>query len=94
MSSAEPEATEAGSAPRSALTERLIDTVEVVLEAHIGKARLTVAELGALRPGASIALDAALDHAVELRLNGATIARGELVAIGDNFGVRLIEIAE
>ena len=76
------------------LAARLIDGVELALDAYIGQARMTVAELTALAVGATIALDAALNQAVELRLNGVTVARGELVAVGDNFGVRLTEIAE
>jgi flagellar motor switch protein FliN len=76
------------------LAERMIDHVEVELEAFVGSARLTVGELGALKPDAAITLDAALNRSVELRLNGAVVARGELVAVGDNFGVRLTEITE
>ncbi len=41
-----------------------------------------------------VTLDAPLNQAVELRLNGTVIAHGELVAVGDKFGVRLSEIAE
>ncbi|MGK6317900.1 FliM/FliN family flagellar motor switch protein [Sphingomonas sp. DT-204] len=88
------EVPKAESTPRTTLAARLVDTVEVVLEAYVGEARLTVAELGALRPGTAVTLDAALNRAVELRLNGVMVARGELVAVGDNFGVRLTEIAE
>ena len=73
---------------------RLIENVEVVLEACVGAARLTVRELTALKPGETVTLDAALNQAVELRLNGVAVARGELVAVGDRFGVRLTEIAE
>lgn len=88
-------ATPAGSEAAAArtLAARMIDKVEVELEAFVGDARMTVAELGALKPDAVVTLDAALNRAVELRLNGAAVARGELVAVGDRFGVRLTEIA-
>ena len=76
------------------LAARLIDEVEVELEAFVGDTRMTVAELGALKPEAVVVLDAPLNQAVELRLKGATVARGELVAVGDKFAVRLTEIAE
>lgn len=81
-------------AAASGLAARLIEEVEVLLEAFVGQSRLTVAELHALRPGDSITLDAALNRAVDLKLNNVTIARGELVAVGDNFGVRITELAE
>ena len=84
----------AGGASKPMLAARLIQDVEVALEAYVGEARLTVAELNAMKPGSSITLDAALNRAVELKLNGVMVARGELVAVGDSFGVRLTEIAE
>lgn len=83
-----------GAAAARTLAARMIDSVEVQLEAFIGEARMTVAELGALKAESVVTLEAALNRAIELRLNGAVIARGELVAVGDAFGVRLTEIAE
>src|SRR4051812_5889101 len=71
------------------LSSRLIENVGVELEAFLGAAAMTVAELTALTPGSVVALDAQLNAAVELRLNGVAVARGELVAVGDKFGVRL-----
>lgn len=71
----------------------LIDNVDVVLQSYLGEAAMTVGELHALRPGGVVSLSAGLNDLVELRLNGATIARGELVAVGDKFGVRITEIS-
>lgn len=76
------------------LAARMIDDVEVEIEAFVGATRMTVADLGALKAQSVVALDAPLNQAVELRLNGIAIAQGELVAVGDKFGVRLSEIAE
>jgi flagellar motor switch protein FliN/FliY len=76
------------------IDEQLIAGVEVVLEARIGTAAMKVAELMALKAGDSVPLDSELNRDVELRLNGVTVARGELVAVGDRFGVRIIEIAQ
>ncbi|KQN21417.1 hypothetical protein ASE86_14420 [Sphingomonas sp. Leaf33] len=76
------------------VSAKLIDTVEVSLEAYLGGTRMSVGALTALEPGAVIALDAALNREVELRLNGVAVARGELVAVGESFGVRLAEIVE
>lgn len=76
------------------VSSKLIENVGVELEAFLGSARMTVAELTALAPGAAVALDAQLNGAVELRLSGVAVARGELVAVGDKFGVRLTEIVQ
>ncbi len=80
--------------PGRSLASRMIDNVEIELQAFVGDARMTVAQLGALAVDSVVTLDAALNRAAELRLNGAIVARGELVAVGDKFGVRLTEIAE
>jgi flagellar motor switch protein FliN/FliY len=80
--------------PLGSINPKLIETVNVTLEAFLGEARMTIAELTALKPGSIIPLDASLNQAVELRLNGVAVARGELVAVGDSFAVRLIEIAK
>ena len=76
------------------VSARMIEAVDVEIEAHLGHARLTVGALTALEPGATVPLDAPLNRAVELRLNGVTIAQGELVAVDDRFGVRLVDIVE
>jgi len=54
---------------------------------------MTVSQFTALKVGEAVRLDAALNQSVELRLNGAIVARGELVAVDDRFGVRLTEVA-
>lgn len=75
------------------LSPQLIDHIEVELEAIIGATRLSIERLADLAQGAVLPLDATLDRAVELRLNGVVVARGELVAAGDRFGVRITETA-
>jgi flagellar motor switch protein FliN len=76
------------------INPRLIETVSVTLEAYLGEARMTVADLTQLNDHSVVPLDAALNQAVELRLNGVAVARGELVAVGDSFAVRLTEISK
>lgn len=75
------------------INSKLIDSVEVVLEAFLGSAHMTIGQLTAMKQGAVVELDAALNAPVELRLNGVAVARGELVAVGENFAVRLTEIS-
>lgn len=67
--------------------------VNVQLDARLGSASLTVESLLALRAGAVLTLDSQLNSLVELHLNGALIGRGEIVAVDDRFGVRIVEIA-
>lgn len=71
----------------------VIDGLPVNVEAILGEARVSVGELTSLTPGAVFTLDKTLGDSVELRVNGAVIAYGELVSMGDKFGVRIQKIA-
>lgn len=70
-----------------------IDSVDVDLEAFVGTARMTVAALAELGPDEIITLDSTLSSHIDIRLNGISIAQGELVSVGDQFGVRIVSIA-
>lgn len=76
------------------INPKLVEKVTVTLEAFLGDATMSVGEIAALQQGAVIHLDAPLSQAAELRLNGIAVARGELVAVGDKFAVRLVEISK
>jgi flagellar motor switch protein FliN/FliY len=82
----------AAGAPR--INPKLVEHVDVTLEAFVGDARMTVSELMALRRDAVVPLEDGLARPVELRLNGVTVATGELVAVDDKLGVRLTGISE
>ncbi|HWE45804.1 MAG TPA: FliM/FliN family flagellar motor switch protein [Caulobacteraceae bacterium] len=90
------EKTRAGAAGRRILTPHspILKDVRVELDAKLGLASLSVQELLALNVGTVVKLDARLNDLVELRLNNSAVARGEIVAIDDNFGIRIVEIGE
>lgn len=71
---------------------QLVDHVEVVCEAILGSGTITIGRLNALAKGDLVTLDRTPADPVDIRVNGKTIARGELVTVGDNFAVRLTEI--
>jgi flagellar motor switch protein FliN/FliY len=58
-----------------------------------GQVNTTVGELLALREGTVMKLDAELNRPFDLMLNDTVIARGELVAVDDHFGVRITQVA-
>jgi len=72
----------------------VLDDLPVAVEAVLGVAQVKVRDLSALGAGDVFTLDAKLGDPVELRLNGVTIARGELVSMGDHFAVRIQKVAE
>jgi len=67
--------------------------VRVALEARLGEVGMTVEEIMALKSGAVVTLETGLADHVDLYLNGTLVARGEIVAVGDKFGVRIVEIS-
>ncbi len=71
----------------------LLRGVRVALEARLGEANMTVEEMMALKPGAVVTLETGLADHVDLYLNGVLVARGEIVAVGDKYGVRIVDIA-
>ena len=76
-------------APDSALLRE----VEVILQARLGALVMPVAELMELREGSVLGLPVRLDEPIDLLLNDSLVARGEIVAVDDRFGIRLVEIA-
>ncbi|MFI4973103.1 MAG: flagellar motor switch protein FliN [Caulobacterales bacterium] len=79
--------------PLVSLDSAILKDVQVALQAKLGRATLSVDELLALKAGSIVKLDVKMSEPIELCLNDSLIARGEIVAVGDNFGVRIIEIA-
>lgn len=70
----------------------LIADVQVELVAEIGYASLNISTLFELKSGDVVSLVQSVTDPVLLRLNGKPVARGELVAVNDNFGVKITEI--
>jgi len=72
----------------------LLDGVQVSLQVMVGAARTTVGELMSLTPASLLKIDRKADYPVDVMLNGSVVARGQLVVVEDNFGVRITEIAQ
>ena len=71
-----------------------VENVSIDIEAFIGSSKLPFGELRALKPDDIISLGTPLNELVELRVNGVAIATGELIAVGDQFAVRIVEVAK
>ncbi len=70
----------------------LVSHVTVELTAEIGTANISISRLFSLKAGEVITLQQAVNEPVLLRLDGKAVARGELVAVDDNFGIKITEI--
>ncbi|MCW3022150.1 MAG: fliN [Conexibacter sp.] len=71
--------------------ERLTDVL-VELAVEVGRTRMTLGETLALGPGSVVTLERLADQPVDLLVNGRPIARGEVVVIDEQFGLRITEV--
>jgi flagellar motor switch protein FliN/FliY len=83
------EAQETGSAP-SGIDLILDVTLPVAVE--LGRARMQIQDILKLAPGSIVELDKSAGDPVEILINDRPIAKGEVVVIDENFGVRLTSI--
>ncbi len=66
--------------------------VKAQLQVCIGSATLTVGELMEAKTQQVLVLDRSIQHPVDLILEGQVVARGQLVAVDDQFAVRITEL--
>jgi flagellar motor switch protein FliN/FliY len=76
-----------GEADLSRLTE-----VTVELTVEVGRTRMSLGETMSLGQGSVVTLDRLADKPVDLLVNGRPIARGEVVVIDEQFGLRITEV--
>ncbi len=58
----------------------------------LGETRMTLGDLLKLGAGSVVELDRAAGDPIDILVNERLYARGELVAVGESFGVRIIDI--
>lgn len=70
----------------------LVMGVDLNVTVEIGRTRKQVKEILSLHQGSILELDKQAGAPVDIMVNGKLIARGDVVVIDDNFGVRITEI--
>ena len=66
--------------------------VPVELAVEIGRTQMTIGDTLGLGPGSIITLNRMAGEPVDLLVNGRPIARGEVVVIDEEFGLRVTEV--
>ena len=66
--------------------------VKLTVSVEVGRVQLPVREVLDLGPGSLIELQRSTAEPVEMYANGRCIGKGEIVVIGDQFGVRVTEL--
>lgn len=73
--------------------DRLSD-IPMELSVEIGRTHMTVGETLDLRVGSVVALERLAGEAADLLVNGTAIARGEVVVVDEQYGLRITEILD
>ena len=78
----------------SAENMRLLENIDVQLTVEVGKAEIKIRDLLRLNEGSVVELDRLAGEALDILANGTMIAKGEVVMVGERFGIRFTEIVE
>jgi flagellar motor switch protein FliN/FliY len=73
---------------------KVLENIEVELTVEVGRAEITIRDLLRLNEGSVLELDRLAGDPLDILVNGTKIARGEVVMIGERFGVRFGEVVE
>jgi flagellar motor switch protein FliN/FliY len=71
----------------------LLAGVKVRLNVVVGHVQTTLGEMMSLKESTILKVDRPVDSPVDVLVDGNVVARGQLVVVDDNFGVRITEIA-
>lgn len=70
----------------------LIMDVPLQITVELGKTKKTIKDILTLGPGSVVELDKLAGEPVDLLVNGKLLAKGEVVVIDENFGIRVTDI--
>lgn len=66
--------------------------VRLAVSVEVGRVNLPVRQVMELQAGSVVELQRSASEPVEIFANGRCIGRGEIVVVGDHFGVRVTEL--
>jgi flagellar motor switch protein FliN/FliY len=73
---------------------RLLETIGGKLTGEVGRTELTIRDLLRLSEGSVVELDRLAGDPLDVLVNGTPIAKGEVVVVGERFGIRVGEIID
>ncbi|WP_022683760.1 flagellar motor switch protein FliN [Sphingobium bisphenolivorans] len=72
---------------------RLLADIPVRMSVEVGSTSLRLAEVMDLSEGSVVELDRQADDLLDIMVNGALIAKGEVVTVNGRYGIRIVEVA-
>jgi flagellar motor switch protein FliN/FliY len=79
---------------RAGDTMQLLMDVTVPVAVRLGGTQMALRDVLALGAGSVVRLDQPLGEPVDILVNGERVGRGEIVVVGDQFGVRVSELLD
>jgi flagellar motor switch protein FliN/FliY len=71
-----------------------LSDVATRVSVEVARGTVRVRDLTTMRPGTLFALDRSAGDVVDILVNGAMVARGDIVVVGRQLGVRITEVCE
>ncbi|TVR44033.1 MAG: flagellar motor switch protein FliN [Planctomycetota bacterium] len=72
----------------------LIRDIQVTLTVELGRTDMVIEEVMGLTPGKVIELDKLAGEPLDILINGKLLAKGEVVVVDENFGIRITSIVD
>ena len=73
---------------------KVLENIDVELTVEVGRTEITIRELLRLNEGSVVELERLAGDPLDILINNTKIAKGEVVMIGERFGVRFGEIVD
>ena len=71
---------------------RVLENIEVKLTVEVGNTEIAIKDLLRLNEGSVVELDRLAGDPLDILANGTKIAKGEVVMVGERFGIRFTEV--
>ena len=71
---------------------KVLENIEVKLTVEVGSTEMKIKDLLKLNEGSVVELDRLAGDPLDILANGVKIARGEVVMVGERFGIRFTEV--
>ena len=71
---------------------KVLENIEVKLTVEVGSSELKIRDLLRLNEGSVVELERLAGDPLDILANGVPIAKGEVVMVGERFGVRFTEV--
>ena len=85
---------ELGENPDGTENLKVLENIDVNLTVEVGRTEITIRELLRLNEGSVVELDRLAGDPLDIMVNNTKIATGEVVMVGERFGVRFGEIVD